>query len=208
MTQYAKIVDNQLVCPTADEFRGIPNWQTHDALLRKHGYLPLAGEPDLPAGHSATPATWHIVAQSETHDEPRNEDPVTHEPFIEDVMEPDPETGEMVKTGERQVTKIVPVTFDTSYIAVDSWDYEPIPVPPPPEPEPVIYSKLKIVKAMLVAGIWGDFWAALSQEQKTLWENAVNFSSAYPEFAAGLAAFKQAFPQIDADAMLEECIAD
>lgn len=30
----------------------------------------------------------------------------------------------------------------------------------------------------------------------------------YPDFSAGLAAFKVAFPSIDADAMLEQCIAE
>ena len=207
MTQYAKEEANKLTYPTDAEFAGIPNWWTHDALLRKNGYLPLHGEAEPREGYAATPSEWHVVQRTETRREPRNEDPVTHEPFIEDVMEPDPETGEMVKTGERQVTKVVPVVFDTSYLEITAWQYVPSPMPPP-EPTEILYSKLKIVKAMLGAGIWGDFWAALSAEQRILWENAVNFSSAYPEFAAGLAAFKTAFPQIDADSLLEPCIAD
>ena len=200
MTQYAKEVENKLQYPEQSEFPGVPNWQTHEPLLRSHGYLPLVGEPEPPEGYSATPATWHIEHKTGRRTEPR--------PYTVEDWETDPETGERRKTGEHTEWRDTEIEYDTSYIQVDKWDYEPVPVPPPPEPEPVIYSKLKIVKAMLQYGIWGDFWAALTPEQQTLWGNAVNFNSQYLEFAQGLAAFKQAFPNIDADAMLEQCVAE
>ena len=132
--QYAKIVDNALVYPQASEFVGIPHWEQHDYQLRKRHYMPLQGTPEEREGYTPAPATWHIVEQSVTRVEPRREDPVTKEPFMEDIMEEDPETHEMKKVGERQVTRDTPVEFDTSYIQVDTWEYTPIPVP---EPEPV-----------------------------------------------------------------------
>ena len=130
---YAKEIDNQLVQPTASEFAGISNWRTNDKALRKRHYLPVVGEPEEREGFTSRPLSWHKVEQSETREEPRNEDPVTREPFMEDIMEEDPETHEMVKVGERQITKVVPVTFDTSYYQVDEWDYMPIPVPEDPD---------------------------------------------------------------------------
>lgn len=198
--QYAKEIENELQYPTQEEFAGIPNFMTHDAALRRRGYLPLIGEAEPREGYTAEPSAWHTVEQSETRVEPR-------QVVVED-WETDPETGERRKVGEHTEMVDTEITVDTSYIQIDAWSYKPAPVPPEPEPDPVIYSKLKIVKAMLQYGIWGDFWAALTPEQQTLWGNAVNFNSQYPEFAAGLAAFKQAFPQIDADALLEQCVAE
>ena len=120
---YAKIVDNTLQYPTATEFRGIPNYMHNDPCLRRHGYKPLVGEAEPREGFRASPATWHVVEQKETRIEPRQNDPVTHAPFIEDIMEEDPETHEMKKVGERRVIREVSVEFDTSYIQVDTWNY-------------------------------------------------------------------------------------
>lgn len=134
MTTWAKIVNDTLIHPTTSEFKGVPNWQQHSVLLRKHGYMPQQefDDPQPPEGdYTREPATWHIVEQSITRVEPRREDPVTHEPFMEDIYEEDPETHEMKKTGERQITKDVPVTYDTSYIQIDSYKYTPV-VPPEP----------------------------------------------------------------------------
>ena len=132
---YAKIIDNALQFPQASEFAGIPHYETNDAALRRRQYLPLVGTPEEREGYSATPSAWHVVQQSATRIEPRREDPVTKEPFMEDIMEKDPETHEMKKVGERQVTLEVPVEFDTSYIQIDKWQYTELPPPPePPQP--------------------------------------------------------------------------
>lgn len=130
--QFAKIIENTLVEPQDAEFNGIPNWRTNLLAIRRKGYMPVEGEPEPREGYSAAPATWHIVQQSETRIEPRREDPVTKEPFMEDVMEEDPETHEMKKVGEQQVTREVPVEFDTSYIQIDTWDYAELPEPEEP----------------------------------------------------------------------------
>jgi hypothetical protein len=131
--KYAKIVDNNLVYATSAEFRGIPHWETNIAAIRRRGYMPLNGEPEQREGYAATPSSWHVVEQSETRVEPRRENPVTKAPFMEDVMEEDPETHEMKKIGERQVTREVPVEFDTSYIQIDSYDYTEAPAPVEPD---------------------------------------------------------------------------
>ena len=71
-----------------------------------------------------------------------------------------------------------------------------------------IYSKLKIVKNLMGAGIWDEFWSNLSESHKTLWNNAQDFSSDYPEFHEGVMTFKKNFPGINADKILEESIQD
>lgn len=130
---YAKIIDNALQFPQASEFLGIPHYMQNDNALRRKSYLLLVGTPEEREGYSATPSKWHVVKQSATRIEPRREDPVTKEPFMEDIMEEDPETHEMKKVGEQQVTREVPVEFDTSYIQIDEWSYQEL--PPPPESE-------------------------------------------------------------------------
>lgn len=144
---YAKIIDNALQYPTASEFAGIPHYETNDAALRRRQYLPLVGEAEPREGYSATPSAWHVVQQSATRIEPRREDPVTKEPFMEDIMEEDPETHEMKKVGEQQVTREVPVEFDTSYIQIDSFEYTKLPPPPePPQPsEEVVQATAAII---------------------------------------------------------------
>lgn len=121
---HAKIQDNQLIFPQADEFRGIPHWETNDAALRRRGYLPIIGTPEEREGYSATPSAWHVVEQSATRIEPRQK--------TVDVMEKDEETGEMKKVGEQTIMEDTEITVDTSYIQIDEWEYTEL----PPEPEP------------------------------------------------------------------------
>lgn len=121
---YAKIIDNALQYPQADEFRGIPHWETNDAALRRRQYLPLAGEAEPREGYTATPQTWHVVEQSTTRTEPRQQ-------TVED-WETDEETGESRKVGEHTEMVDTEITVDTSYIQVDDWSYTEL----PPEPEP------------------------------------------------------------------------
>lgn len=63
--QHARIQDSTLIFPEPDEFRGIPNWTSHDAILRQRGYLPVHGEPEQRDGYTASPKSWHIVGQKE-----------------------------------------------------------------------------------------------------------------------------------------------
>lgn len=121
---YAKIIDNALQYPAASEFAGIPHYETNDAALRRRRYLPLVGEAEPREGYSATPSTWHVVEQSATRTEPRQQ-------TVEDYEE-DPETHESRKVGEHTEMVDTEITVDTSYIQVDEWEYTEL----PPEPEP------------------------------------------------------------------------
>jgi hypothetical protein len=124
---YAKIIDNTLQYPQADEFRGIPHWETNDAALRRRQYLPLVGETSPREGYTATPSRWHVVQQSETRIEPRQQ-------TVEDY-EKDEETGESRKVGEHTEMVDTEITVDTSYIQIDDWQYTELPPPPePPQP--------------------------------------------------------------------------
>jgi hypothetical protein len=61
MTQYARYIDSTHVqYPTDAEFRGVPNWRQHYALLKAHGYLPLTGEPEPRTGVTAEPAEYAL----------------------------------------------------------------------------------------------------------------------------------------------------
>ena len=197
--QYARIHRDQLVYPTTADFIGIPNWQSNEPALRRKGWLPLVGEAEPREGYTATPATWHVVTQSETRTEPRNEDPVTKEPFIEI----DPVTGEA-----RQVTRIVPVEFDTSYIQVDTWSYVPIPIPEP-EPEPVYrYSKYLLKNACEKRGLWAQVKDAIEAAGK--WESFLlinDIASDNAELLDVLPAIKKNFGAETVDAVLAESIA-
>lgn len=174
MTKYAKEVDNVLQHPTPEEFRGVPNYMTHDVLMRRHGYKPMQGEPEPREGYTARPSAWHIVAGSETRIEPRREDPVTREPFMEDIMEEDPETHEMKKVGERQVTREVPVTYDKSYIQIDAWNYIPIPAPEPP-PLKRRFSKGDLLEALMACNLY--------EQAKAVYANDMDLQIAWAGFA-------------------------
>ena len=169
----AKDEDGVLSYPTNEEFHGIPNWETHDAALRKAHYKPLVGEAEPREGYTAEPGRWHTVEQSESRMEPRREDPVTKEPFIEDILEPDPETGEMKKVGERQVTRVVPVVYDTSYIQVDAWRYVPIPVPEPVLPRR--FSKGELLEALHACNLY--------DQAKAIYVNDLDLQIAWGGFA-------------------------
>ena len=134
MTQYAKYIsETEIEYPQASSFAGVPHWETHDILLRRKGFVPLRGIPDERDGFQTVLDKFSFTEQKITRIEPRREDPVTKAPFMENVMEEDPETHEMKKVGEQQVTREVPVEFDDSFITVLEYHY--VELPPPPEPE-------------------------------------------------------------------------
>ena len=150
--QYAKITNETLSYPKPSEFRHVSNWDRNEPLLRRRGYMPLTGEPEQRDGFRPVPASWHIVQQSETRKETRNADPVTGELFMEDVMLEDPETHEQRKIGERNVAREVDVVFDTSYIQVDEYDYEPVAQPGQDTTERDTAEKA-IVQAIMLAAV-------------------------------------------------------
>ena len=193
MTTWAKIVNDALVYASGEEFRGVPNWATHEQRCRKAGYFPLVGEPEDREGYTAEPATWHTVTQSETRDEPRREDPVTKEPFMEDILEPDPETGEMKKVGERQVTRIVPVIYDKSYIQVDSWSYAPIPIPEPVLPRQ--FSKGDLLEALQGCGLYDAAKAiyAADIDLQIAWAGFADIDMDYPAAQVIMAQYTELF---------------
>lgn len=98
-----------------------------------------------------------------------------------------------------------PITWE--YLQSIGWTKVKQEVPDPPA-RPKIYSKLKIVQQMLAANIWDEFWEMLTHQQQVLWNNAVNFSSDYPAFQQGLEAFRQYFPDINVEEVLEQCEAE
>ena len=124
MQEYAKDAGGSLQVATDQEFRMIPNWRTNEAAVRRKCYLPLVGTPEPREGYTATPSAWHVVEQSATRIEPRQQ-------TVEDYTE-NPETHEREKTGEHTEMVDTEITVDTSYIQVDEWQYNEL----PPEPEP------------------------------------------------------------------------
>ena len=161
MTTWAKIIKDALVYASDEEFRGVPNWATHEQRCRKAGYMPLVGEPEDREGYTAEPATWHTVEQSETRTEPR-------QTIVED-WETDTETGERRKTGEHTEMQDTEITLDKSYIQVDAWDYVPIPVPPPEPPPIVRYSKYALKNACIKRGLWDEVRGMIEAAGK--WES-------------------------------------
>lgn len=145
MITWAKDNDGTLRYATAAEFKGIPNWQTHEPACRAKGYFPLIGEAEPREGYNAVPATWHIEQRSETHKEPR-------QVIVED-WETDPETGERRKTGEHTEMQEMDITLDKSFIQVDTWEYTPIPEPEPPDTTDRDNAEKAIVGAIVALAI-------------------------------------------------------
>lgn len=125
MTTWAKDSGGTLQYPTAEEFRGIPHYETNEPACRKRGYMPLEGEPEPREGYTAEPQIWHTEHREITRIEPR-------QVIVED-WETDPETGERRKVGEHTEMQDTEITLDKSAICVDSWEYVEIPIPPEPD---------------------------------------------------------------------------
>lgn len=201
MTTWAKDNGGTLQYPTADEFRGIPNWETNEPACRKRGYMPLVGEAEPREGYEAVPHEWHKVEQSITRIEPR-------QTIVED-WETDPETGERRKVGEHTEMVDTEITLDKSYIQVDAWDYVPIPVPPPEPPPVVYYDKYKIQKATQARGLWEQLKSAVTEAGlQDSWANIKNIPSDNAEVIAVLPSIREAFGNDVVDAVLAESIAD
>ena len=139
---YAKIENDALIYPQASEFAGIPHYEMNDSAQRRRGYLPIVGTHEEREGYSATPSAWHVVEQSTTRTEPRQQ-------TVED-WETDEETGERRKTGEHTEMVDTEITVDTSYIQVDEWEYAELPPEPEPEQREDISAQLQQVISLIM----------------------------------------------------------
>jgi len=142
MQEYAKEVGSSLQFATDAEFVGVPNWRTNQAAARRKDYLPVSGEAPQREGYTATPSAWHVVEQSTTRTEPRQQ-------TVEDY-ETDEETGERRKTGEHTEMVDTEITVDTSYIQIDDWQYTELPPPPEPEQPEDISDQLQQVISLIM----------------------------------------------------------
>ena len=199
MTTWAKIVNDALVYASGEEFRGVPNWDTHSQRCRKAGYFPLEGEPEDREGYTAEPATWHTVEQSETRIEPR-------QVVVED-WEEDPETGERRKTGEHTEMKDTEVVFDTSYIQVDSWSYVPIPIPEPVLPRQ--FSKGDLLEALMGCNLYEQAKAiyAADMDLQIAWAGFADIDMDYPATQGIMQKYPQLFTPENV-LMLQQYIAE
>lgn len=201
MTTWAKDIGGTLQYPTAEEFRGIPNWDTNEPACRKRGYLPLVGEAEPREGYDAVPSAWHKVEQSITRIEPRQ--------AIAEDWETDPETGERRKIGEHTEMVDTEIALDKSYIQVDAWDYVPIPVPPPEPPPIVRYSKYALKNACIKRGLWEEVRGMIEAAGK--WESFLliqDLSSDNAELAEVMPSIVEHFGADVVEAVLAEAAED
>ena len=172
MESYAKPVQDSLEYPTDAEFVHIPNWRTHDALLRSRGYLPLSAPAAVPEGKVAVPLRWHVETRTRTVVEPR-------QAYVE-------EGGR-----RRMVMRDETVTFDDSFIAVDEWEYAD---PPATAEAPVtVCTRYEFVNALKTLGMYDALFAAYqgSPELQFYWStvNELDRDNAdFQRFAAVLEA--------------------
>lgn len=197
--KYARDNNGVLEYPKASEFVGIPNWWLHDYQLRKKHYMPMMGEPEDREGYEAVPKTWTTHVSSSVRMEERQEN--------EDVYEEDPVTHERVKTGTRPVMVKKPITVDTSYIQIDTWEYIALPAPDP-EPEPVVYySKYQIQLACQRRGLWEDVKDAIVNAGfQDSWDNIIRISSDNEELKRALPDIKTAFGEKTVEDVLSESV--
>ena len=93
---------------------------------------------------------------------------------------------------------------DEEYIIAVAVEDAPVSLPQVP---PIVYrySKLRIVDALIEAGVWQQVKEMIQQDENN-WDRftqSQDFASDYPMFVQLVAAIRQAFPQLDADAILE-----
>ena len=171
MLKYAKYIsETQIQFPTAAEFPGIPNWQTHDKKLRDKGYVALEGVPEDRPGFSTVLDRFSFTPKKTTRREKR-------QVLVED-WEEDPETHERRKTGEHYEMQDQDIEVDVSFITVLEYHYEELPAPEP-EPTPVVrYSKYKIQLACQARGLWTAVKDAIAAANlQDSWSNIVDIAS-------------------------------
>lgn len=195
MTYVHYISETEVSYPNPADFKGVPNWQKHDALLRSRGFLPRVNDPEEREGFTAVPARYELVQQTKTVTRSRQ---VTVNDYETDAEHPTvfvlDEKGQKIKTGEHIEYQPFTEEVDDSFVRVIGWEYEPIPEPEP-EPAPVVrYSKYRIQLACQKRGIWEQVKAAISAAgMSDSWANIVDIASDNEELVAALPAIKEAF---------------
>lgn len=196
MTTYVHYIsETEVSYQNPADFKGVPNWQKHDALLRSRGFLPRVGEPEEREGFVAVPSRYELVTQTKTVTRSK---PVTVIDYEMDSEHPGvfrlDEKGQKIKTGEHIEYQPFTEEVDDSFVRVTEWNYEPIPEPEP-EPVPVVrYSKYRIQLACQKRGIWAQVKAAIQAAgMSDSWANIMDIASDNPELIAALPAIKEAF---------------
>ena len=115
MQKYAKYIsETEVQYPTADEFIGVVNWQSHDFALRSKGYVPLIGDHKTPEGYVSRPVKFQFSRRANERIESR--------PFEVDDYEEDLETHERKKTGSHTEWRDTAIEVDESFISVLEWE--------------------------------------------------------------------------------------
>ena len=115
MQKYAKYIsETEVQYPTAEEFIGVVNWQSHDFALRSKGYVPLIGDHKTPEGYVSRPVKFQFSRRANERIESR--------PFEVDDYEEDLETHERKKTGSHTEWRDTAIEVDESFISVLEWE--------------------------------------------------------------------------------------
>ena len=80
-----------------------------------------------------------------------------------------------------------------SWALSHGWRKETRELPDPPRQ----YSKLRLHRALDAAGIWDTIWHALTEPQRTYWQEAQELADDDPEFSVALAALRAAVSRGD-----------
>ena len=198
--QYAKIVNDRLIYPTAAEFAGIPNWEGHDKMLRRRGYMPVPNMPAAKDRKSVVIDTFEVMPAVDTMTEPRqvsvkeySEDPITHE---------------MVETGEHFEMQDQDVTINASYIRITGYHYEDVlEQSSSGTPSVIHYSKYLLKRSCERHGLWEDVKGMIENAGK--WESFLliqDISNDNEEFQEVLPSLYQVFGEETVNTVLSESI--
>lgn len=142
MIKYARYISETSVAfPSRSEFAGVVGWETNDAEMRAHGYLPLEGVPQEVDGKTLALTGFELVTQSTSRTVTRYREVTDYETD---------EKGQQVEVGKHIEPYEVVIEQDTSYIRVTSYEYADIPEPPP-EPQEDISEQLEQVKDLIMS---------------------------------------------------------
>lgn len=135
--KYGKIQENSLIYPQALEFKGIPNWEENDPLLRRKGYMPIPNWPQEIDDKEIVVDTFETVPSSMIKIEPR---PVV----IEDYDEQGQKIGQHTEWRDQEIQ------YDASFISILSSHYEDL----PPIPQKIVVSKGAFIEALMGVGLY------------------------------------------------------
>lgn len=205
MTTYAHYISETSVSyPNPAEFKGIPNWHSHDSLLRSRGFVPLVNEHEEREGFAPEPTAYELVTQTKTVTVSRPVTVTDYELDEESNLLLD-EDGQPVISGQHTEYQRVTETADDSFIRVTTWDYQPI-SEPEQEPVVVVYSKYKLKCKLVELRLWDQVKSAL--EASGYWDSFLlvdPLSSDNEELQAALPLLVNRFPDVDIPELLKSC---